>query len=718
MLVQSVQQGSPAEKAGIHAGSLTAQLADGIGDRARRRRHPARRRAGDPDLGGRRRGRAAQAARQQGHGGAPAGEGAAHGGGRADRAADRRVTGGLTGSALRCGACPALPASRSVASRPRRPASTPSRPGPGRSASSSGRAPRGRSPSRRRPRIAGPLRRRTELVGLFVNATPTRSSRPSEAIGLSWVQLHGDEGPSFADVVGRRASVKVIKAARVRARADVQAMDAFRNVDAHLLDAYSDGTPGGTGETFDWSLARQRLSEVPLILAGGLTAGERRRGHRADEPLGRRRLQRRRVRAGREGPREGRGVHRRRPGHRHRRRGGHRVMSTITPPLRALRGPVRPRDAHARPGRARGRLGRGARRPRLGAGARGAPPRLRRAGPRRSTARAGSRSTRAARSTSSARTSTTRARTRSTTRSGRRCWPSAWARRGSSRRPARASTASRRPPPARSGPRVHRLHGRRGHEAPDAQRAAHGAPRRARLPGRGRERDAEGRDERGDPRLGHERGGHPLHHRLRRRPGALPRARARPPAGHRRRGARAAARARGAPARPRRGLRRRRLERHGDLRGLPGGRRRGAHRRRGRGRGDRHGPPRRAADRGQPRGDPARLDERDHAGRRRADRRGPLHLRRPGLPRRRAGARVAARLGRARPTSRSPTRTRSGRSPSVTRLEGIIPALETAHAFHHVLEEPSDSALDLLCLSGRGDKDLAQVLEKLGAEEL
>ena len=52
---------------------------------------------------------------------------------------------------------------------------------------------------------------------------------------------------------------------------------------------------------------------------------------------------------------------------------------------------------------------------------------------------------------------------------------------------------------------------------------------------------------------------------------------------------------------------------------------------------------------------------------------------------------------------------------TVTRLEGIIPALETAHAFHHALEEPSDSTLDLICLSGRGDKDLAQVLARLGA---
>jgi len=48
---------------------------------------------------------------------------------------------------------------------------------------------------------------------------------------------------------------------------------------------------------------------------------------------------------------------------------------------------------------------------------------------------------------------------------------------------------------------------------------------------------------------------------------------------------------------------------------------------------------------------------------------------------------------------------------AVTRLEGIIPALETAHALHYALhEDPDGSTLDLVCLSGRGDKDLAEVL--------
>jgi len=45
----------------------------------------------------------------------------------------------------------------------------------------------------------------------------------------------------------------------------------------------------------------------------------------------------------------------------------------------------------------------------------------------------------------------------------------------------------------------------------------------------------------------------------------------------------------------------------------------------------------------------------------------------------------------------------------VTRLEGIIPALETAHALAWVLAR-EDGELDLVCLSGRGDKDLAEVL--------
>jgi tryptophan synthase beta chain len=47
----------------------------------------------------------------------------------------------------------------------------------------------------------------------------------------------------------------------------------------------------------------------------------------------------------------------------------------------------------------------------------------------------------------------------------------------------------------------------------------------------------------------------------------------------------------------------------------------------------------------------------------------------------------------------------------MTQLEGIIPALESSHALAWVLANPGAAdGLDLVCLSGRGDKDLAEVL--------
>ena len=49
----------------------------------------------------------------------------------------------------------------------------------------------------------------------------------------------------------------------------------------------------------------------------------------------------------------------------------------------------------------------------------------------------------------------------------------------------------------------------------------------------------------------------------------------------------------------------------------------------------------------------------------------------------------------------------------LTRLEGIIPALESAHAIAWTLANGAGE-LDLVCLSGRGDKDLAEALQLLG----
>jgi phosphoribosylanthranilate isomerase len=119
-------------------------------------------------------------------------------------------------------------------------------------------------------RISRALRRRAEVCGVFVNAPLDEVAAVSDAVGLTMVQLHGDEGPAFCAEVARRTGAKVVKAVRARTRADVQDLSRF-HTDFHMLDTFRPGRPGGTGEAFDWELAARHRSPVPLILSGGLT---------------------------------------------------------------------------------------------------------------------------------------------------------------------------------------------------------------------------------------------------------------------------------------------------------------------------------------------------------------------------------------------------------------------------------------------------------------
>jgi phosphoribosylanthranilate isomerase len=112
--------------------------------------------------------------------------------------------------------------------------------------------------------IARSVRRRTDLVGVFVNPTLDELAHAADLMGLTHLQLHGDEGPSFCAAAAQRTGCRVIKALRIRSRADVA--DAQRyHTDLHLLDS------PGNGRTWDWGLAAERRTRIPLIVAGGLT---------------------------------------------------------------------------------------------------------------------------------------------------------------------------------------------------------------------------------------------------------------------------------------------------------------------------------------------------------------------------------------------------------------------------------------------------------------
>jgi phosphoribosylanthranilate isomerase len=122
--------------------------------------------------------------------------------------------------------------------------------------------------------ICAALRRRAELCGVFVNATMEEVVDTAERLGLTMLQLHGDEGPSFCAEAGRRTGAKIVKALQVADAGDVREAERF-HTDYHLLDARSsapgrESLRGGTGETFDWELIAGRRSKVPLILSGGL----------------------------------------------------------------------------------------------------------------------------------------------------------------------------------------------------------------------------------------------------------------------------------------------------------------------------------------------------------------------------------------------------------------------------------------------------------------
>ena len=120
--------------------------------------------------------------------------------------------------------------------------------------------------------VAAVLKRRAEIVGVFVNPTLDEVARTAEAVELTMIQLHGQEGPAFCGEAARRTGCKVIKATRVRSGAEIQTLGSF-HTDFHLLDSYVAGVPGGTGETFAWGLVGEHRSAVPVILSGGLTPG-------------------------------------------------------------------------------------------------------------------------------------------------------------------------------------------------------------------------------------------------------------------------------------------------------------------------------------------------------------------------------------------------------------------------------------------------------------
>lgn len=108
-------------------------------------------------------------------------------------------------------------------------------------------------------------------VGVFVNETFDKIIEIVSTAGLNAVQLHGDESPKFIGDLRIKTECDLIKAFRV-SESFVPEEILDYDVDAILLDGFSPNRRGGTGETFNWEVAK-RVSALTdkLYLAGGLS---------------------------------------------------------------------------------------------------------------------------------------------------------------------------------------------------------------------------------------------------------------------------------------------------------------------------------------------------------------------------------------------------------------------------------------------------------------
>lgn len=106
-------------------------------------------------------------------------------------------------------------------------------------------------------------------VGVFVDEEPETVRRVAREAGVRAVQMHGSEPPRHC--LALKETLTVIKALRVGESFRPESVREYA-ADAILLDAYSPRDHGGTGQTFDWSIARRTAALAPkLFLAGGLS---------------------------------------------------------------------------------------------------------------------------------------------------------------------------------------------------------------------------------------------------------------------------------------------------------------------------------------------------------------------------------------------------------------------------------------------------------------
>jgi len=133
--------------------------------------------------------------------------------------------------------------------------------------------------------IVGNLPPFVTTVGVFADEAMDVIKGVVKDVGVDMVQLHGKESPEFCNELMGSLDKRIIKAFRIDGSGYDFGFHEY-HVSAYLLDTYQEGTPGGTGETFDWSLVTQFKRYGRIILAGGLNPDNIQEAIRVVNPWG------------------------------------------------------------------------------------------------------------------------------------------------------------------------------------------------------------------------------------------------------------------------------------------------------------------------------------------------------------------------------------------------------------------------------------------------
>lgn len=108
----------------------------------------------------------------------------------------------------------------------------------------------------------------TEKVGVFVNESLEKILEKVRTYGLEYVQLHGDESPGFCAAV--MGFIPVIKAFRIHSDFDFAVTEGYSEVCEMFVFDAAGKNYGGNGEHFSWEVLDKYEGKTPFLLSGGL----------------------------------------------------------------------------------------------------------------------------------------------------------------------------------------------------------------------------------------------------------------------------------------------------------------------------------------------------------------------------------------------------------------------------------------------------------------